>query len=180
MSKFKANDKVIVKATGKIGVIKSCDMIDIGDGRVKVEYIVKTGNGFENWHTYSKKELEKIVPAHVNKPNPTLVVNAPNGYKVTLVALVINDKVIKPYRKNGVYDPHWHKVKYLRIGYAIYNPDDEYDHDFGVRVATKRAKKNAFCHLFSDFSGEFNTETVDALLRVKADYIVRNIDKFIP
>ena len=180
MSKLKTNDKVIVKATGKVGIIKGRDMIDMGDGRVKVEYIVKTGDGFDNWNTYSKNELEKFLPTNEVKTIPTLVVDAPNGYKVTLVALVINDRVIKPYRKNGVYDPHWHKVKYLRIGYAIYNPDDEYDHDFGVRVATKRAKKNAFCHLFSDFSGEFNTETVDALLRVKADYIVRNIDKFIP
>ena len=67
----------------------------------------------------------------------------------------------------------------MRIGYAIYNPDDEYDNTVGVRIATHRAKKSPFCHLISDFSGEFNTETVDALLRVKADYIVRNIDKFI-
>ena len=181
MSKFKTNDKVIVKATGKIGVIKSCDMIDIGDGRVKVEYIVKTGNGFENWHTYSKKELEKIVPAHVNKPIPTLVVNAPNGYKVTLVALVANELVLKDaYDEDTHYLPYWRKGKKLKIGYAIYNPDDEYNHAFGVRLATHRAKKRPFCHLISDFNGEFNTETIDALLHVKADYIVRNIDKFIP
>ena len=180
MSKLKTNDKVIVKTTGKVGVIKSRDMIDMGDGRVKVEYIVKTGDGFDNWNSYSKNELEKFFPTNEVKTIPTLVVDAPNGYKVTLVALVINDRVIKPYRKNGVYDPHWHKVKYLRIGYAIYNPDDEYNHAFGVRLATHRAKKRPFCHLISDFNGEFNTETIDALLRVKADYIVRNIDKFIP
>ncbi len=180
MSKFKTNDQVIIKATGQIGIIKSCDMIDLGDGRVKVEYIVKIGNGFENWNTYSKNELEKVIPDYEKKPIPTLVVNAPNGYKVTLVALVTNERVAKDYfDEDGYYTSYWRKGKDLRIGYSIYNPDDEYDHTVGVRIATHRAKKSPFCHLISDFSGEFNTETVDALLRVKADYIVRNIDKFI-
>lgn len=180
MSKFKTNDKVIVKATGKVGVIKGRDTIELGDGRVKVEYIVKTGDGFENWNTYSKNELEKVLPNHKPKAYPTLVVDAPNGYKVTLVALVTNERVLKDaFDKDGYYAPYLRKGKDLKIGYAIYNPEDEYDYEFGVRVATHRAKERPFCHLISDFNGEFNTETVDALLRVKADYIVCNIDKFI-
>lgn len=180
MSKLKTNDKVIVKATGKVGVIKGRDMIDLGDGRVKVEYIVKTDNGFENWNTYTKNELEKIRPTNENKGIPTLVVDAPNGYKVTLVALVTNEHVMKDsYDEEGYYTPYWRKGKDLKIGYAIYNPEDEYDYDFGVRIATHRAKKSPFCHLISDFNGEFNTETVNALLHVKADYIVRNIKNFI-
>lgn len=180
MSKLKTNDKVIVKATGKVGVIKGRDMIDLGDGRVKVEYIVKTDNGFENWNTYSKNELEKIRPTNEKNGIPTLVVDAPNGYKVTLVALVTNEHVMKDsYDEEGYYTPYWRKGKDLKIGYAIYNPEDEYDYDFGVRIATHRAKKSPFCHLISDFNGEFNTETVNALLHVKADYIVRNIKNFI-
>lgn len=181
MSKLKTNDKVIVKATGKVGFIKGRDTIDLGDGRVKVEYIVKTGDGFDNWNTYSKNELEKVLPNHKSKAYPQLVVDAPNGYKVTLVALVTNERVLKDaYDEDGYYTPYWRKGKDLRIGYAIYNPNDEFDHAFGIRVATHRAKKSPFCHLVSDFNGEFNAETIDALLRVKADYIVRNIEKFIP
>jgi len=181
MSKIKINDKVIVKATGKVGVIKGRDTIDLGNGRVKVEYIVKTGDGFENWNIYSKNELEKFLPTNEVKTIPTLVADAPNGYKVTLVALITNERVLKDaYDEDGYYTPYWGKGKDLKIGYAIYNPNDEYDHAFGVRVATHRAKKSPFCHLFSDFNGEFNTETIDALLHVKADYIVHNIDKFIP
>ena len=49
MSKFKINNKVIIKETGKEGIIKGRDVIELGDGKVKVEYIVKTGNGFDNW-----------------------------------------------------------------------------------------------------------------------------------
>ena len=181
MSKLKTNDKVIVKTTGKVGVIKSRDMIDMGNGRVKVEYIVKTGDGFDNWNSYSKNELEKFFPTNEVKTIPTLVVDAPNGYKVTLVALVTNELVLKDaYVEDIHYVPYWRKGKKLKIGYAICNPIDKYNHAFGVRLATHRAKKRPFCHLISDFNGEFNTETIDALLRVKADYIVRNIDKFIP
>ena len=61
MSKFKINNKVIVKETGKEGIIKGRDVIELGDGKVKVEYIVKTGNGFDNWGSYSKSEHEKYV-----------------------------------------------------------------------------------------------------------------------
>ena len=67
----------------------------------------------------------------------------------------------------------------MSIGYAIYNPNDEYDEDFGIRIATHRAKKKPFCNILSDFSGEFNKETIDALLKVKGEYIANNITDFI-
>ena len=95
MSKIKINDKVIVKATGKTGVVKGRDVVEIPDGKIRVEYIVKTGNGFDNWATFKKKELEKVVSVKTEKAVPTLVVDAPNGYKVTLVAIVRNEIVLK-------------------------------------------------------------------------------------
>ena len=180
MSKFKINNKVIIKETGKEGIIKGRDVIELGDGKVKVEYIVKTGNGFDNWGSYSKSELEKYDNSPETKSVPTLVVNAPNGYKVTIFAIVRNEPVWKDaFDSDGYYEPYLRKGKDLSIGYAICNPQDKFDHWFGVRVATHRAKKSPFCHLVSDFNGEFNKETIYALLKVKADYIVRNIDKFI-
>lgn len=180
MSKFKINDKVIVKESGKVGIIKGREVHELTDGKVRVEYVVKTGEGFENWISCTKKGLEKVVPNKTPKEIPTLVVDAPNGYKVTLVAIVHNEVVWKDsFDEDGFYRPYARKGKDLKIGYAIYNPKDEYDTDFGVRIATHRAKKSPFCHLISDFSGEFNEETVNALLAVKGDYIVRNIEHFI-
>lgn len=180
MSQFKINSKVIVKATGKEGIIKGRDVIELGDGRVKVEYIVKTGNGFDNWNSYSKNELEKYVNQSEIKSVPTLVVDAPNGYKVTLVAIVRNQSVWKEaFNGDGEYEPYLRKGKDLSIGYAICNPKDTFDHWIGVRIATHRAKKSPFCHIVSDFSGEFNAETIYALMKVKANYIVKNIDNFI-
>lgn len=180
MSKLKINDMVIVKESGKTGVVKGRDVIELPDGKVRVEYIVKTGNGFDNWVSCKKNDLLKVLPGKANKPIPTLVVDAPNGYKVTLVAIVRNETVWKDtFDKDGYYHPYARKGKDLCIGYAIYNPNDKYDPDFGVRIATHRAKTTPFCHLVSDFNGEFNNQTVNALLKVKGEYITQNIDKFV-
>src|SRR5574344_1172827 len=95
MSKIKINDKVIVKATGKTGIVKGREVHDEGNGHVKIEYVVKTGEGFSNWGTYSKNELTKVVRKKDEKVNPTIVLDAPNGYKVTLVAIVRNEDIWK-------------------------------------------------------------------------------------
>jgi hypothetical protein len=180
MSKLKINDKVIVKESGKTGVVKGRDIVELPDGKVRVEYIVKTGNGFENWGTFKKNELERVVSVKTEKAVPTLVVDAPNGYKVTLVAIIRNETVWKDsFDENGYYSPYARKGKDLRIGVAFYNPNDTYDYDFGVSIATHRAKTSPFCHLISDFNGEFNKETIDALLKVKGEYIVNNIEHFV-
>lgn len=180
MSKLKINDKIIVKESGKTGVVKGRDFVELPDGKVRVEYIVKTGEGFNNWGTFKKNELEKFTKVKIEKAVPTLVVDAPNGYKVTLVAIVRNETVWKDsFDENGYYSPYARKGKDLTIGYAIYNPKDDYDPDMGIRIATHRAKTSPFCHLISDFNGEFNKETINTLLKVKGDYIVKNIEHFV-
>lgn len=180
MSKFKINDKVIVKENGMVGTIKGRDQIALPDGKVRVEYIVKTGEGFDNWNKYSKHEIAKVGKDEINKPLPTMVIDAPNGYKVTLIALVHSETVWKDdWDKNGFYSPYRRKGKELSMGYAIYNPNDEYDPVMGISIAKHRAKVSPFCHLVSDFNGEFNRETIDALLKVKGRYIANNIENFV-
>ena len=67
----------------------------------------------------------------------------------------------------------------LRIGYAIYIHEDEYNEAHGIRIARKRSLTNPFCIMYSSFNGEFNTATVEAIMNVKTDYIKNNFDKFI-
>lgn len=180
MSKLKINDKVIVKESGKTGIVKGRDVVNLSDGKVRIEYIVKTGDGFGNWGTFKKSELEKVVPNKEKKPVRTLVVDAPNGFKVTLVAVLRNEEVWKDgFDEDGFYTAYKRKGKDLTIGYAIYNPNDVYNPDMGIRIATHRAKVSPFCHLVSDFSGEFNKETINALLTVKGEYIAKNIKDFV-
>jgi len=182
MSKLKINDKVIVKENGKVGVIKGREIKQLTDGKVKIEYVVKTGEGFDNWKAYRKNELERVNPIKTEKKLPTLVVDAANGYKVTLVALLKKQNTWKYYGGDNEFDfgtPYLKKGKELSIGYAIYNPNDVYDQKLGVSIATHRAKRKPFCNMTSDFGGEFNKETVEAILKVKGEYIANNIDKFI-
>ena len=180
MSKLKINDKVIVKQSGKRGIVMGRDVHTLPDGKIKIEYVVKTGEGFGNWVSCSKTELEKIQYTRETKTPQYLIVEAPNGYKVTVVAILHKEIVWRDgVDSQGFYSPYSRKGRDLSIGYSIYNPSDEYNEKVGIRIATHRAKKSPFCHLISDFSGEFNKETVDALLKVKAEYIVNNIEHFV-
>ena len=61
MAKFKVNDRVRIIATGEIGTVKGRDIIPIeGSKHVKIEYIVKMGNGFDNWKSFSKNEIQSM------------------------------------------------------------------------------------------------------------------------
>lgn len=180
MSKLNVNDKVIVKETGKVGVIKGRDIVTLPNNKIRVEYVVKTGEGFTNWDVYKKHELEKVKPVKKQKVLPSIVVDGPDGYKVTLVALVKRENVWKDaFDKDGFYAPYFRKGKDLSIGYAIYNPSDVYSPEIGIKIATHRAKRSPFCHLVSDFGGEFNKETINAILKCKGEYIVKNLKDFI-
>ena len=71
------------------------------------------------------------------------------------------------------------RAKTLNIGHAIYNPNDEYNERFGFRIAKNRIKTRPFAHLYSEFTGEFNYDTVVAIMDAKAKYIAENSERFI-
>lgn len=175
MGKFKIGDKVLIKETGNIGIVKGREIINESDNRVKIEYVVKLDDGFSNWNVYNKNELEKVKNDKPKKKINKLVVSTAKGHVVTLAAFT-----------DTYYIDCWNlmrggcrKGKELRIGYSICNPNDSYDENFGVKLALHRAKNSPFCHLISDFSGEFNKETIEAILQIKAEYIVNNIEHFV-
>lgn len=186
MSKLKIGDKVFVQGVNdnmpKCGIIKGREVIELPDNKVRIEYVVKTGDGFDKWGVYSKKEITKVNKTPKRKTPTTLVVDAPNGYKVTLVALVEKHTILKDVFVNdeGFFNQLVErKGRKLSIGYSIYNPNDTYDPELGTRIALHRAKKTPFCYITSEFGGEFNKETVEALLKVKGEYIAKNIEDFI-
>lgn len=165
--KFKINDRVRVKATGEIGTVKGREVSPIeGTKHINIEYIVRTGDGFSNWKSYSKAELEPIYKENEEKRVYTKVYDVVDGYKITMYAKVDKSKLSL-------------RIRHLNIGYAIYCPEDKYDKELGIRIARRRSRTSPFCYLTSTFSGEFNEATVFALMDVKADYIKNNLDKFI-
>lgn len=179
MSKIRINDKVIVKENGKIGIVKGREITDLDNGKMLIEYVVKIGEGFQNWKSYSRKELKKVVPQSNKKPMQILVTELDKGYTITMVAIVGNGQWKETKIENDELVIYMHPTKDLSIGYSICSPHDEYDSEIGIRIAKHRAKKSPFCKLNSNFSGEFNKETIDALLKVKTEYIANNIERFI-
>lgn len=177
MSKnFKVNDKVRIKATGEIGVVKGRDVISIDANKdfnkmVDVQYIVKISDGIDNWKAYTKKDLEKIHNYELPTKHEYIhTYDVVDGYKIILYSYVENYVPFDFPHSNG---------KELSIGYSIYNPNDEFNEKIGVRIARSRSKKKPFCRMFSCFGGEFNKDTVEAIMNVKADYIKNNFSKFI-
>lgn len=189
MAKFNVNDEVIVTATGEKGIVMAKETTAATDGNKKhvtIQYMVKVGEGFSNWKVFYRRELQKVTKESNDVKNPYIVkvYDAPNGFKVTLVALAEKfDFYIPEYavydEDDFSYEDVHHKGKKLNIGYSIYNPSDVYDEKLGISVAKKRLYESPFAHMSSEFSGEFNTETIDAIMDVKAKYLINNLEKFI-
>lgn len=180
MSKFKVNEEVIIKATGETGVVKAREVLgtDVETKHTTIQYVVKVGDGFNNWKAFSKKELLKT-PKDVADPDAKYikkVYDLPEGYKLTLVGLA---EAVKKYSFNENDELIPTKAKICNIGHAIYNPADKYDEKFGFRIAKNRVKTRPFAHLYSEFSGEFNYDTVVAIMDAKAKYITENYERFI-
>lgn len=166
--KFKVNDRVRIVATGEFGTVKGRDVIPVdGTKKINVEYIVKVGDGFNNWKSFRKNELEAVKKETVEPRVYTKVYDVVDGFKITMYGKVSNINNI------------WETGRALNIGYAIYSPEDVYDEAFGVKLARKRSRTSPFCCMTSQFNGEFNAETVEAIMDVKANYIKNNFDKFI-
>lgn len=181
MSKFKVNDVVRIKATNELGTIKAREEIvtDEATKHISIQYVVKTGEGFDKWKAFSKKEIEKL-PKKPIDPYAGYIkktYDLPNGYVLTLVAFVdtINEYTINEYTEELVTT----KAKICNIGHSIYNPIDKYNELTGFKIAKSRLTTRPFAHLYSEFTGEFGYDTVVAIMDAKAKYIYNNYKKFI-
>lgn len=182
MAKFNVNENVIVNATGQKGVVMCRETVRIPDtNRTKVSYLVKLGDGFENYKEFTRKELSRVPVVTVpNYKEKTKIIELPSGIVITIVTQV--EKVIKDWWFDELTDTeHYEREKTFKMGIAIYNPTDEYPYDkeVGIKIARHRIETAPFCSLKARFLGEFNDYTVDALIEAKARYIVENIDSFI-
>lgn len=183
MAKFKVNDVVVVKETGEKGVVKCREaVLDKDAKRTKVTYLVKLGDGFDNYKVFTRNELTKVNPVEKSTVRyATKVYDAPNGYKVTLVSIVDVDRHYEfdyPEDADEVIEREV-KTKHFNLGVSFYNPSDEFDEKVGYKIARHRAINSPFCSLSARFLGEFNDATVEALMDVKAKYIIDNIEHFV-
>lgn len=165
--KFKNGDKVIVKATGEMGVVKGRDIIkNDKDKRIVVQYIVKVGDGIHNWKAFDKKELKAVESNIEQYPKYHLrEYTNKDGRKVTLMGIV--DKM--PFDEN---------MRVFSIGHALLHPNDEENPNMGRKIAKGRAKTRPIGYYMSFYKNDFDNDTVDAIMKRKSDYIFDNIEKF--
>lgn len=186
---FQIGTKVRVKKSGEIGIVKGREQIvDEKTNHVTIEYVVKFGEGMNNWKSYSRRELENVIINEEETFNPTypqIITTHYTNNKRTIVMVGVVDKVkFDIYNKvEGenieVFVKEPFKGKCLTIGYAILHPEDEFDVLVGEQIALKRAAEHPISRLFSSFNGEFNADMVEDILRNKSEFIFDNINKFI-
>lgn len=176
--KFKINDPVIVKTTGERGVVKSREVLPAGkENYTRIEYVVKLGEGIENWKSFTRSELQSIPRVQKVDRGTVKVYDMGDGYKLTLVG---KTQVFKDVIYESETDDYFNiRLKKFRIGHSIYNPIDEYDEKMGYKIANNRLKRNPFCNMASDFTGEFDAQTIEAIMDAKAKYIIANKERFI-
>lgn len=65
-------------------------------------------------------------------------------------------------------------IKGLKLGFAICNPNDEFNEQLGITIAVGRARKNAEYALLASEPGFINTPLVRAFLAQEAEYFKCN------
>ncbi|MBP5456177.1 MAG: hypothetical protein J6Y37_06730 [Paludibacteraceae bacterium] len=184
MSRIKVNDRVLVKESGEIGTVVTKETIRLEGNRVKVEYIVKFGDGFENYRAFGRKELSVV--KGTGSPSQRSSVKEytyesilEDGRIICIVGLVgIAKYKALDIGDNGIV-PLTVKRKTLNVGYAICHPGDRYEYSLGLNIARRRAKERPLAKLESAFGGEFDESFVGTILAHKAEFIADNIERFI-
>jgi len=173
MPKFKINQRVERNKDGVLGTVKAKDIQH--DGKVTVvKYLVDFGGGIDNWQVVTREDISSIPRPDGNKNTEVKFYRMVDGKVITMFACVEN----MTFYDGDDLDVYKVKYKILSIGHSVYNGTDEFDADFGIKIARHRCKKNPFTTMISKFGGEFSKETVIAIMDAKAKYIIDNIDRF--
>ena len=189
MSKIKIGDRVRVKNSGVIGTVVGREQKALDDKKVLVEYVVKTGDGFENYKPFARKDIEKVVNTEVKKDVKTYprIYNyehkCADGRTLVLTGVVdtFREEVTERevYGETTLFETMKFKKKYLSIGYAICHPSDDNDKNVGAEIALGRAYSKPLAYFETSFIGEFREDFVTVVLAAKAKFVEENIDRFI-
>ena len=115
-----------------------------------------------------KERIEYLVDSFVDN----------NGDKrhfvVAAVSEVFNKDIEPTYVADSYGDDIHEVVKGLKLGFAICNPNDDFDEELGITIAVGRARKNANYALIASEAGYINTKLVRSFLEQEAEYFKRD------
>ena len=75
--------------------------------------------------------------------------------------------------------PRKQMVRTLRYAYSICNPEDEFNEEVGISIATRRIKDNPLGELKTKYVTSLCKDQIEIILFGELKYIMENIDKFI-
>lgn len=110
--------------------------------------------------------ISEVLPKTLAEQNPKVYGNAEDGDCEVSYEVVVCDEW-----DGETIDQ---VVKGLKIGFAICNPNDEFNEDLGLKIAIGRARKNQTYALYATELGYINTKIVKAFLEQEAEYFKRN------
>jgi hypothetical protein len=178
MSKINVGDRVRIKSSGVVGTVMGREQKALENKKVLVEYVVKTGNGFDSYKPFTRKEIEKIV-TETRMGDRTYPRIYNYEHQCADGRTIVVTGVVDTYRKYDPFDLRSVKMKTLSVGYAICHPHDENDKNIGADIALRRANSKPLAYFETPFVGEFREDFVSVILQSKAAFIEENIERFI-
>lgn len=130
------------------------------------------------------RKIYSIYGTAVDKDGQSHVVTVVGEYttkkEVELKTSDVNVEVTEDKFVQGVITlPRKQMTRTLRYAYSICNPEDEFNAQEGVRLATKRIKKNPLGELTTKYVTSLCKDQIEIILFGELKYIMKNIDKFI-
>lgn len=189
MSKrFEIGEKVKILSAGTTGRIMDFNCIrSQSSKRCTNEFIVKPDGAtrLSQWMTCTRRDLQRLNTVKEEKSKWSVNVifeHEGNECTMTVAALLrrkdnyrgtyINgDCVAYTYNPNPPYE--------LLFGWSICAPGDEFDEIKGAKIALHRAKEHPFSRMESMNPRDFSEETVLAILKTKAQYLLTKTDKLV-
>jgi hypothetical protein len=155
--------------------------------RCEILYLVKP-DGAEDFDQYlvcSRKDLRHEQIENVNDLREHFQSNIDigDGFKLLMYGYVFDGPLCVGHNDIAHGFSSYTMVdeikKQLYITYAICSKDDEYDIWEGLKLCRHRLKEQPYIKMYAEREGEFDSETVKAILLAKANYIKQHRDRFI-
>lgn len=130
---------------------------------------------------FEGKEHYFVIVA-VSEVLPTKAKELLNEHDYTGTGITPEDSIyfeVNSYLEDyGTWDYYGPVTKVLKLGYAICNPEDEFNENVGIAKAYHRAKSSKPV-MFVTNQGIINTTMVEGLLKQEANYLSENPEKYI-
>ncbi len=130
------------------------------------------------------RKIYSMYGTAVDKNGQSHVVTVVGEYttkkEVELKTSDVNVEVTEDKFVQGIITlPRKQMIRTLRYAYSICNPEDEFNEQEGVRLATKRIKNNPLGELTTKYVTSLCKDQIELILFGELKYIIENIDKFI-